>query len=77
MPCSDAFFADVEMVRYEDAADRITAEIIAPAPPGIPRLIPGQRINAAHVAYLVANRDAGMFVLDPTDPAERRIRVVR
>lgn len=77
MPCSDAFFADVEMIRYEDATDRVAAELIAPAPPGVPRLIPGQRISAAHVAYLVANRDAGMFVLDPTDPAERRIRVVR
>ncbi len=76
MPCSDAFFADVDTIRYEDATDRIAAEIIAPAPPGVPRLIPGQRITDAHVAWLTANRDAGMFVLDPTDPAQRMLRVV-
>lgn len=73
---SEAFFAPAEKVRYEEAAGRIAAEIVAPAPPGVPRLIPGQRISAAHVRFLVANRDAGMFVLDPSDPAERRLRVV-
>ena len=65
-----------EPVRYEDAAGRIAAEIVAPAPPGVPRLVPGQRITPAHVAWLVANRDAGAFILDPIDPSERRIRVV-
>ena len=76
MPAADAFFADVEEVSYEDCAGRIAAEIIAPSPPGVPRVIPGQLITAAHRDWLVANRDAGIFVLDPTDPAERRIRVV-
>ncbi len=76
MPGPDAFFAKAEKVRYEDAEGRIAAEIIAPAPPGIPRLIPGQRISAAHVRYLVAHRDAGMFVLDPSDPSQHRVRVV-
>ncbi len=77
MPLADAFFAEVEEVLYEECAGRVAAEIIAPTPPGVPRVIPGQRISAAHRDWLVANRDAGMFVLDPTDPAERRIRVVK
>lgn len=72
----DAFFAPAEMVCYEDATGRIAAEIIAPAPPGIPRLIPGQRITPDHVRFLVANRDAGVFMLDPADPSEHHIRVV-
>lgn len=76
MPPPDAFFATAEKVRLEDAAGRIAAEIVAPAPPGVPRLIPGQRIDAAHVAWLVANRDAGAFFLDPADPTERHVRVV-
>lgn len=71
-----AMAGPVELVRYEDAAGRIAAETIAPAPPGVPRLVPGQRIGAAHVAWLVANRDAGAFVLDPVDPSDRRLRVV-
>ncbi|WP_375429364.1 aminotransferase class I/II-fold pyridoxal phosphate-dependent enzyme [uncultured Sphingomonas sp.] len=76
MPGPDAFFAEVEEVPYEACAGRIAAEIVAPSPPGVPRLVPGQRITREHVAWLVANRDAGMFILDPADPAEHRLRVV-
>lgn len=71
-----AFFGATELVRIEKAAGRIAAEMLAPAPPGVPRLVPGQLIEAAHVAWLVANRDAGAFFLDPVDPNERRLRVV-
>ncbi len=73
---SDAFFGPVAQVALEDAAGRIAAEIVAPAPPGVPRLVPGQRIGAEHVAWLTANRDSGMFLLDPTDPSQRTIRCV-
>ena len=76
MPGPDAFFAACEKVRYEEAEGRIAAEIIAPAPPGVPRLVPGQRISAAHVHFLVAHRNAGAFILDPADPSEHQIRVV-
>ena len=76
MPGPDAFFAEVEEVAYEECAGRVAAEIVAPSPPGVPRLVPGQRITPEHVAWLVANRDAGMFVLDPADPSEHRLRVV-
>ena len=71
-----AFAGMAEPVRIEDAAGRVAAEIIAPAPPGVPRLVPGQLITAAHVAWLVAQRDAGAFFLDPIDPSERMIRVM-
>lgn len=77
MPGPDALFAEVEEVPFEEGAGRIAAETIAPAPPGVPRLVPGQRISAAHVAWLTANRDAGAFLLDPVDPSEHRVRVVR
>lgn len=73
---ADAFFGPAERIALEDAAGRIAAEIIAPAPPGMPRLVPGQRIGIEHVAWLTANRDLGMFLLDPTDPSERTIRCV-
>ena len=49
MPIADAFFAPAEKVAYQAAAGRICAEVIAPAPPGIPRLIPGQVISLDHV----------------------------
>lgn len=77
MPGSTALAGPATLVRYEDAAGRIAAETIAPAPPGVPRLVPGQRITAAHVRWLAANRDAGAFMLDPVDPGEQRLRVVQ
>ena len=73
---AEAVAGSAEMVRYEDAAGRIAAEMIAPAPPGVPRLVPGQRISQEHVAWLVANRDAGAFIMDPVDPTEATLRVV-
>jgi arginine/lysine/ornithine decarboxylase len=76
MPAAHAFFAAAEHVPIAAAAGRIAAEMIAPAPPGVPRLVPGQRIGAAHIAWLAGSRDAGAFFLDPTDPSERTIRVV-
>ncbi|MHC9419737.1 Orn/Lys/Arg family decarboxylase [Sphingomonas citri] len=72
----EALAGPAKMVRYEDAEGAIAAEMIAPAPPGVPRLVPGQRISAAHVAWLIANRDAGAFIMDPVDPTEATIRVV-
>jgi len=71
-----AFFGPAELVPIAAAAGRIAAETIAPAPPGVPRLVPGQRIGADHVAWLVAQRDAGAFFLDPIDPGEAMVRVV-
>ena len=72
----DAFFGPVEQVAFTAAAGRIAAETIAPAPPGVPRLVPGQFITPEHVAWLTANRDLGAFLLDPLDPTERSVRVV-
>ena len=71
-----AFFGPVEQVPLEQSAGRIAAEVIAPAPPGVPRLVPGQLITSAHVAWLTSNRDLGAFFLDPIDSSERTIRVV-
>jgi len=71
-----AFFGPVEMVPISASAGRIAAETIAPAPPGVPRLVPGQRIGAAHAAWLATRRVAGAFFLDPVDPSERTVRVV-
>ncbi|RYE98399.1 MAG: amino acid decarboxylase, partial [Oxalobacteraceae bacterium] len=74
---SGALNGPAETIRYEDAAGRVAAEMIAPAPPGVPRLVPGQLITQAHVAWLVANRDAGAFIMDPVDPSGAKLRVVR
>ncbi|MFF2840789.1 aminotransferase class I/II-fold pyridoxal phosphate-dependent enzyme [Paenarthrobacter sp. NPDC057981] len=67
----DAFFGPAE-----EAAGRIAAEQITPYPPGVPAILPGERINAAAVNYLRSGSAAGMVLPDPSDPSVSTIRVV-
>lgn len=47
-----AMFGDREMVPLKDAAGRISGQIVAPYPPGVPILAPGEEITEKHIAYL-------------------------
>jgi arginine/lysine/ornithine decarboxylase len=76
MPPSRAFFGPTKKVKLEKAAGEIAAEQVSPYPPGIPRLVPGERITQPIVDYLQRGRDAGMFVLDPSDTTLKTLRVV-
>ncbi len=72
----DAFFGPVRLVAAADAAGCIAAEQLTPYPPGIPAVVPGERLNAAVVDYLRSGRAAGMAIPDATDPELAEIRVV-
>jgi arginine decarboxylase len=73
----DAFFGPVENVPAEEAPGRIAAEMATPYPPGVPLLLPGERINKAAIDYLRSGVEAGMVLPDPADPSLKTIRVVR
>jgi arginine decarboxylase len=73
----DAFFGPVEVVPAEEAPGRIAAEMATPYPPGVPLLLPGERINKAAVDYLRSGVEAGMVLPDPADASLKTIRVVR
>jgi arginine decarboxylase len=73
----DAFFAAKETVAVGQAAGRICAEQITPYPPGIPVIIPGERITEELLSYLRSGLAAGMQLPDPADPGLDTIRVVR
>jgi arginine/lysine/ornithine decarboxylase len=72
----DAFFGPVDSVPLAEAVGRIAAEQVTPYPPGIPALLPGERINAAILEYLRTGVEAGMNLPDPSDPTFQTIRVV-
>jgi arginine decarboxylase len=65
----DAFFGSKRAVAPRDAIGEIAAEQVTPYPPGIPVIIPGERISAEVVAYLLTGLDAGMVLPDPADPS--------
>jgi arginine decarboxylase len=70
----DAFFATTEQVK--DPVGRIAAEMISPYPPGVPVILPGERINRAVVDYLRAGKAAGMTTPDASDTDLETFRVV-
>jgi arginine/lysine/ornithine decarboxylase len=76
MTPSEAFFAPSEFVPLKRAAGRISSAMISPYPPGVPRVLPGERITESHIAYFEIARAAGMFPMDANDRTLREVRVV-
>jgi arginine/lysine/ornithine decarboxylase len=73
----DAFFADAEMVKIDDAPGRIAAELASPYPPGIPLMLPGEVITETMVRYLKEGKRLGMLIADVSDQKLKKLRVVR
>jgi arginine decarboxylase len=72
----DAFFGRTEQVTWQQAEGRISAEMLTPYPPGIPAVLPGERINADVLKYLRSGVDAGMVVPDAVNSDVQSVRVV-
>jgi arginine decarboxylase len=72
----DAFLGEAEIVPVDDAVGRISCESIAGYPPGIPALLPGERITAEAIAYLRELRDAGARLHGASDPSFATITVL-
>jgi arginine/lysine/ornithine decarboxylase len=63
----DAFFTAKETVSADNAIGRIAAEQITPYPPGIPVIVPGERITAELLEYLRTGRPVdGSLLRRPT-----------
>lgn len=72
----DAFFGPVDQVPADRAAGRIAAEQITPYPPGVPAVVPGERLADNIIDYLRTDVAAGMNTPDPADPSLETFRVV-
>jgi len=77
LPPRRAFFAESETVAVDRAVGRISAELIAPYPPGIPVLAPGEEITAATLEALHSARAAGVRIAYAADASLATVRVVR
>jgi lysine decarboxylase len=49
--------------------------MMTPYPPGIPAVLPGERLTGPVLDYLVSGVAAGMVVPDPVDATLRTVRV--
>ncbi|WP_030527571.1 aminotransferase class I/II-fold pyridoxal phosphate-dependent enzyme [Phycicoccus jejuensis] len=72
----EAFFAPRETVPLEAAVGRVSAELVAPYPPGVPVLAPGERVTVASLDALRAARAAGSRIAYAADPSLATLDVV-
>jgi arginine decarboxylase len=72
----EAFLGEGEAVPVDDAVGRISAESIAGYPPGVPSLLPGERVTAEVIAYLRELTAAGARLHGAADPTLATVRVL-
>ncbi len=76
IPPRDAFLGEGEAVPVDQAIGRISAESIAGYPPGVPALLPGERVTAEVIAYLRELTSAGARLHGAADPSFETVRVL-
>ncbi len=72
----DAYFAKTEMIDAAMAEGRISADLIAPYPPGVAVVAPGEILTTQILQGLRASKDAGVRIAYATDPTLASYRVV-
>lgn len=73
----DAFYAETELVPFDESEGRIIAEFIMVYPPGIPIFIPGEIITKDNLLYIKTNMEAGLPVQGPEDYDFKYLRVIK
>jgi arginine decarboxylase len=73
----EAFLGPQEVVPAREAVGRVAAESLAAYPPGIPNVLPGERLSAETLEYIQQALDHGGSLRGASDRALRTLRVVR
>ncbi len=76
LPPREAFFAVHETVAAEAAVGRVAAELVAPYPPGIPAIVPGEVLTGEVLDALREASAAGVRVAYAADPTMATVQVV-
>ena len=71
----EAYFADTELVSAADAIGRTSADLIAPYPPGVAVVAPGEVLTEQIVSGLITSQKAGVRIAYATDPTLENFRV--
>jgi len=72
----EAFLATQEVVPFDRAEGRIAAESLAAYPPGVPNVLPGERLTRPTLDYIADSVAHGGHVRGASDRSLRTIRVV-
>jgi lysine decarboxylase len=77
MSIRDAYFADTEFVSAADAVGRVSADLIAPYPPGVAVVAPGEVLTAQIVDGLATSKTVGVRIAYASDPTLKTYRVTK
>lgn len=72
----DAFLGNQEVVPFADAEGRIAAEPLATYPPGIPNVLPGERLTRETLDFITDSVSHGGYVRGAADRALTTLRVI-
>ena len=73
----EAFLGPQEVIPFDTAAGRIAAEGLAAYPPGIPNVLPGERLTAETLDYIRESIAHGGYVRGGSDRELKTLRVAR
>jgi lysine decarboxylase len=73
----EAFLGLQDVVEFTAGEGRVAAESLAAYPPGIPNVLPGERLTRETLDYVTESIAHGGFVRGATDRELRTLRVVR
>lgn len=71
-----AFLGDQEVVPFSESEGRIAAESLAAYPPGVPNVLPGERLSAETIDFIEDSLAHGGQVRGASDRTLRTVRVV-
>src|SRR5207248_3886672 len=71
-----AFLGAQEAVPFAEAVGRLAAESLAAYPPGIPNVLPGERLTQETIDYIATVVEHGGWVRGAVDRSLRTVRVV-
>lgn len=73
----EAVYEPMEMVDFKKSDGRVSAEIIAPYPPGIPVILPGEIITNDIIDNILKVKEAGIKINGPRDQRLDKIAVLK
>jgi lysine decarboxylase len=76
VPPRDAFLGSADVIAVDESIGRVSAEAIAGYPPGIPVLLPGERVTHEVIEYLRSLKAVGARLHGASDPEFRTINVL-
>jgi arginine/lysine/ornithine decarboxylase len=72
----EAFLGRQEIVAFSEAEGRIVAESLAAYPPGVPNVLPGERLSNETIEFVNDSLAHGGQVRGASDRTLRTVRVV-